>query len=314
MGIFDRFYYGRAGKRDYSETDMPDNRFSLFMLVLKDHFFDLIKVNFLQLPFWIPFILWSCLNLFALQSTDLQSGEAALQSVFSGYILTWLLGLIPCIAITGPSTAGAAYVMRNWSKDQHAFLFSDFKDAFRGNWKQALAVSAITSIVPAALYAAYKFYGMLISTNTLMYVPLIATLSFGLFYTLMLPLIYPMMVGYELKLVNIFRNAFLMTAAKLPRMILTRLLAAGPLLILSIGLMNGNPAVFIADLLYYCLIGYSLTRLIYASVANSLFDLYLNPKIEGARVREGLRPASAAEESNDYPDDEESLPGFRAKE
>lgn len=25
MGLFDRLYYGKAGKRDYSEMDMPKN-------------------------------------------------------------------------------------------------------------------------------------------------------------------------------------------------------------------------------------------------------------------------------------------------
>ena len=47
MSLFDRLYYGKAGKRDYSEMDMPKTRVSLFFLVLKDHFFDLIKVNLL---------------------------------------------------------------------------------------------------------------------------------------------------------------------------------------------------------------------------------------------------------------------------
>ena len=59
MGLFDRLYYGKAGKRDYSEMDMPKNRISLFFMVLKDHVFDLIKVNLMQLIFWIPFLLWT---------------------------------------------------------------------------------------------------------------------------------------------------------------------------------------------------------------------------------------------------------------
>ena len=49
MGFFDRFYYGKAGQRDYTEMDMPKNRIALFFQVLKDHFFDLVKVNTLQL-------------------------------------------------------------------------------------------------------------------------------------------------------------------------------------------------------------------------------------------------------------------------
>ena len=68
MGIFDRLYYGKAGKRDYSEMDMPKTRLSLFFLVLKDRLFDLIKVNFLQLLFWIPFMVWTFINVAAIQS------------------------------------------------------------------------------------------------------------------------------------------------------------------------------------------------------------------------------------------------------
>ena len=70
MGLFDKFYYGKAGKRDYSEMDMPKNRFSLFFMVFKDHFFDLIKVNLMQILFWVPFILWTYTNLAAVMTID----------------------------------------------------------------------------------------------------------------------------------------------------------------------------------------------------------------------------------------------------
>ena len=70
MGFFDRMYYGKAGKRDYSEMDMPKNRVSLFFMVLKDHVFDLVKGNLMQVIFWIPFLLWTYINLAAVQSID----------------------------------------------------------------------------------------------------------------------------------------------------------------------------------------------------------------------------------------------------
>ena len=160
MGFFDRYFYGKAGKRDYSEMDMPKNRVSLFFLVLKDHFFDLIKINFLQLVFWLPFLIWTYINMMAIQTIDAQpmlemeNGAQQLMSTMGSYLMMWLIGLIPCTAITGPSSAGAAYVMRNWARDQHAFLFSDFKDAFKSNWKQALPVSVITALVPVLAYTA----------------------------------------------------------------------------------------------------------------------------------------------------------------
>lgn len=308
MGFFDRFYYGKAGKRDYSEMDMPKTRVSLFFLVLKDHFFDLVKVNLLQVIFWIPFLLWTNMNLTAIQNIDAnallaaEGGAQLLMSTLGGYLIIYLIGLIPCIAITGPSSAGAAYIMRNWARDQHAFLLSDFKDAFKGNWKQALLTSVITALIPILAYTAVVFYGDMAVSNKVLLIPLIVVLSATLMWALMLPLIYPMMIGYELKFSGIIRNAFLMAAARLPQMFFARLITFIPIAILIYGLMVGNMLVMILILLYYVFFGFALSRLVYASFANGIFDKYLNPHIEGAPMNMGLRPHT---EEDDILDDED---------
>ena len=49
---------------------------------------------------------------------------------------------IPIITI-GPATAGFTCVLRNYARDTHSFMFSDFFDAFIKNWKQSFAVSVI---------------------------------------------------------------------------------------------------------------------------------------------------------------------------
>ena len=305
MGLFDRFYYGKAGKRDYSEIDMPKTRVSLFFMVIKDHLFDLIKVNFLQLIFWLPFLMWAYMNIAAIQNVDAEAMLAAeagsmelLNTLFS-YVFMWLIGLIPCVLITGPSSAGAAYIMRNWARDQHAFLFSDFKDAFKGNWKQALAVSAITSCIPLVAYTATNYYATLAAQNFIMFVPLVVALSVTMLWTIMLPLIYPMMIGYELRLTDVIKNAFLMACARLPQMILARIITLLPLVVLFLGLYFGNAIVIMVVSLYYMLFGFALSRLIYASFANGIFDKYLNSRIEGAQVRMGLRPEDADEPLDD---------------
>ena len=310
MGFFDRFYYGKAGKHDYTEMDMPKTRVSLFFLVLKDHFFDLVKVNLLQVVFWIPFMLWTFINLAAIQSIDVESllaqesGAMQIMGAMASYLVMWLIGLIPCLAITGPSSAGAAYVMRNWARDQHSFLFSDFKDAFKGNWKQALGVSCITAVVPTLVYTGVMYYGQMAGSNVLMMVPLVLVLSIVLMWALMLPLLYPMMIGYELRFKHLIKNAFLMAAATLPQMMLCRLITLIPIAALLMGIYFGNGIVILIVLLYYLLFGFAFARLLYASVANGVFDKYLNPHIEGATVGMGLRPADA-DELDDVDDDDE---------
>lgn len=313
MGFFDRYYYGKAGKRDYSEMDMPKNRLSLFFLVLKDHFFDLIKINGLQILFWLPFIIWTYMNVMIIQhagataALETESGAQSFIGMVGGYVMIWLLGLIPCIAITGPSSAGAAYVMRNWARDQHAFLFSDYKDAFKSNWKQALAVSVMTAFVPALAYTAVAYYGALAAENMLLLLPLILVLSATLMWILMLPLLYPMMIGYELTFGALLKNAALMAAARFPQLLMARLITFVPVAILFMGIYMGSGAALLGAAAYYLLFGFAFSRLVYASVANSVFDKFLNPHIEGAPVGMGLRPHTEDDEwlDDDDEDDED---------
>ena len=311
MGFFDRFYYGKAGKADYTDMDMPKTRIGLFFQVFKERFFDLIKVNFLQLIFWIPFLLWTVINISAIQVIDtsaIAEGEnvgAQLLSTVSGYVMIWLLGLIPCILITGPSSAGAAYLMRNWARDQHTFLFSDFKDAFKSNWKQALGVSAMTCILPVVVYTAMMYYSQMANSNMLMFAPMVVVLSVALMWALMLPLLYAMLIGYEMSFKVLLKNSFLMAAASLPKMVAARLITLIPVVVLVMGLFMANPIMLLIGSVYYLMIGFALSKLIYASFANCVFDQYLNPHIEGAVVRQGLRPIDVDELYDDDEDDEE---------
>jgi len=136
---------------------------------------------------------------------------------------------------------------------------------------------------------------------------MIVVFSAVLLWTLMLPLIYPMMIGYELKLKDIFKNAFLMACARLPQLIFARLITFVPVLLLLIGIYVGNSIMLLIMSAYYLLFGFAFSRLVYASVANGIFDRYLNPHIEGAPVRQGLRPQTDEDELFDDEEDEEEI-------
>ena len=86
--------------------------------------------------------------------------------------LLWLLiYLFPCIAITGPFTAGLSYVTRNWARDEHAFAWSDFKDAVKSNWKIPLLLSTITGALPALIYQGWITYGRMANQNPILMIP-----------------------------------------------------------------------------------------------------------------------------------------------
>ena len=212
--------------------------------------------------------------------------------------------LILLIAITGPFTAGVSYVTRNWARDEHAFVWSDFKDAVKENWKISLVLSLITGILPAALYAGFDFYGDKSGESLIWMVPLILVGMVGFIWSFSITYMYPMTVTYDLKLKDVISNSVKLGIARLPMSIGIRLLHCVPtLLILGIGILFRLNIMLCAILLagYYLVIGFALSRFITASYTNAVFDRFINSRIEGAKVNQGLK----AEEDDDDEDDDE---------
>lgn len=310
MGLFDRMYYGKAGKADYTAEDLPKNRFQLFFEVLRVRFWSLMRVNLMQVLFFIPLIIWTYMNFAAIQLIDVEGliesaeGAAAWGQQALAYLQMYLIGLIPCIAITGPSSAAAAYVARNWARDQHSFVWSDFKDAFKDNWKQALVVSTITGLLPTVLYFGYTFYGSMAASYPVLYVAQAVIVMLCVVWLLMLPVLYPLMVGYELKLKYLLKNALLISIGRLPQVLGTRILLLIPMAVLVAGLYIMNGWMILGALVYYVLFGLAFSRLVYASLANGFFDKFINSHIEGAPVGMGLYHDEDDEDDEDEDSDE----------
>ena len=215
--------------------------------------------------------------------------------------LLWLLiYLFPCIAITGPFTAGLSYVTRNWARDEHAFAWSDFKDAVKSNWKIPLLLSTITGALPALIYQGWITYGRMANQNMIMAVPQMLVVMVGAIWAISITYMYPLTVTYDLKAKGVLRNGLLLGIARLPFSVGIRLLHCVPTVIAFIAVwFFGVDPLFGLILLcgYYMIIGFGLSRFITASYTNAVFDRFINPQIEGAN--QGLR------EKEDFGDEEE---------
>ena len=293
--IMNNYFYGKQGKADMTVADLPANRLQLFGTVLKVRWFSMIGVNLLYLIFWIPAILWTGMNIVAVLSAT--AGEAPaemdLNGILSGALFMWLMGLIPCIAITGPFNAGATYVLRNWARDQHSFILSDFWDAVKGNWKQALPVSLLTGVMPFLTYTATRFYGGMAAENPVFVVFAGVVAMVAVLWSMATMLVYPMMVTYELRFSDLLRNCVLLTIGMLPFAVLFKALtlavpaiAAG---IIALAPGAEGYVLLVAGLLYLVFMP-AFNKLMTVSYANWLCETYLNPRIEGARTNIGLRP------------------------
>ncbi len=213
-----------------------------------------------------------------------------------------LILLFIAIGITGPFTAGLSYVTRNWARDEHAFIWSDFRDAVKTNWKQSLVISMITGFMPLAVYIGYQYYGDLASSQILMIVPQVLVTVVGIIWAFSVTYMHPLIVTYDLKLKDVIRNGLIMGVARLPMSVGIRLLHCVPFLIaVAVMWFFGVDMLMVMVILggYYCIIGFSLSRFITASYTNAVFDRFINPRIEGAKVNQGLREQEEDEDDDD---------------
>ena len=222
----------------------------------------------------------------------------ALQSL----LFSTLLFLFPCIAITGPFTAGVTYVTRNWARDEHAFVWSDFKDALKANWKYGLLTSAITGILPPVVYYYIFLCSQLAANSFFFYIPMMMMIILLLVWSMMLIFLYPQMVTYDLKYKGLLKNSVIMAIGRLPMAFGLRLLSFVPTLIAVVLFFLTSSLLCPLILgLYYILLGYALSRFVGVSYVNGVLDKYINSHIEGAEVNRGLAPE---EEEDDLPLDE----------
>ena len=56
-GLFNSFYYGKAGKADFTPDQLPKNRVQLFFSMLRVRFSGLIGLNLLHILFSLPAII-----------------------------------------------------------------------------------------------------------------------------------------------------------------------------------------------------------------------------------------------------------------
>lgn len=305
--FMNNYYYGKSGKGDYNKEDLPTTRWQLFWEMLRVRLSGLCRLNLMYLVAWLPTMLVLMFGITGILTGLMgEDGELVANAdvLLMGMVQTTLLLLVPCITITGIATPGVAYVTRNWSRDEHAFIWSDFKDAVKLNWKQGVLTALITGILPLAVWVGWDFYGeMAATTSAWMIVPQVLVLMIGILWSLAVTYMHPLIVTYQLKFKDVLRNAFLLAIARLPMSVGIRLLHCLPILIALALALVVNPLYCVMGLfLYYALIGFGLSRFITASFTNAVFDKYINSQIEGAVVNRGL---NTEVEDDDFDDEEE---------
>ena len=295
--FFNRMYYGKD-KGDYTKDDLPDNRWALFFSMLKLNFSKLVGVNLLFLIFFLPTYFWIFQLNIPVMVSYLEEGLA-----YQDVILTMIWGMIPCFLVLGPGVVGVTYVTRNMSRDQNVWVVRDFFGAIKANWKQMLGMSALNGVLLVAFYIAVTFYSQMTANMGFYMVPYALVIVMGIYWALMNLYIWPLMITYELKFKEIIKNSALMTVGRLPQ---TLFMAFFTCLLPALLMLVGNVYVYIGIFVIYALFGFSVTSMGINSLTIAIFDRYINYRIKGAKINQGLRVA--------YDEEDEDLEGEEKEE
>ncbi|QNU65439.1 YesL family protein [Ruminiclostridium herbifermentans] len=207
MGLFS-FNYNKPGPG--VEKDAPPKpRFFVFFEVVKRKFWNLIKINMMFVLFNILALLvanYISSVLFQRIRIDGGMGDLVIR-VFFAAIIT----LIPVVTI-GPVQAGFTYILRNYSREEHSFIWGDFKEHFVKNFKQGMIITIIDIFAMILFSIAINVY---FSMNGLL--PIFGAtfmlISIVIFFMMHLYM-YPMLVTVNLSVKNIYKNALIFSIMK----------------------------------------------------------------------------------------------------
>ncbi len=263
MGLFGNLSKPGPG---VSKDGPEKNRFFMFFELIFRKFFKLIQLNLLYIVTLIPLLsgIYLSVEINPEILNDITNISKMPTFIFTGEILGIIL-IVISVFVTGPATAGFTYVIRNFQREEHAWVFSDFFERFKKNYKQGVLVSIIDVIGYFLIYVAFSFYMFDANPEVLKLAPFFAAVVIvvGFLFLFSHYYIYTMMVTFDLKLKDLIRNSFLFGYAKLPlNIVLTVLL--GALILLSIRYMTiGLIAYIVIGLSLY---GYIITYMVYPSI------------------------------------------------
>jgi uncharacterized membrane protein YesL len=169
------------------------------------------------------------------------------------------------LIVLGPVHAGITYIFRNYSREEHAFIWGDFIEHLKKNWKQSVVTSLIGLLAVIIVSVNFTFYtdSSVISNGFLKGILSGAVIVISLVFTIMQMYIYPMMVTFKLTLKQLYKNSALLTMAKLPQNVGILLVSLIIILVIPMALIMfiGGLGI-VLGIFYYFFIGFGLNLMV----------------------------------------------------
>lgn len=252
----------------------PKPRIVIFFEIFARKFWSLVRLNLVYTLFNLPALLLGLFIslLFFQEVINIQPGASEFDKVYFDFVVRLMfvsiLLSIPVIT-TGPAQAGLTYVLRNYSREEHAFIWSDFADQAVKNLKQSFIVSLIGVVVSATIGIALNFYLKSGESNVLYSIAASIILIAFTVFIIMHMYIYPMMVTFKLSIKQLYRNALSFSGIYFVRNLLLLILCV---LILAVTFLIPPIGVILYLLITSSLIGLITNFYVYPKLKRHIMD------------------------------------------
>lgn len=315
-GLMYRLTMGRDDNPDLTVEKLPGTRWAVFKDVLGLRFGALVKINLLMLLFALPAIFWLFLNnMVKLSSSSFinYTGNYGFgyplvtDAIQAGQLYNWQMDLmsglifIPLLMFASIGLAGGFHTIKLLVWGEGISVFQTFFKGIKAN---------ILPFALSALFLGLGFFFVRINMSSYGVIDInriVATITYVMSVILFVLLVFMALflftqaVTYKLKVRGLIKNSFLFAIGMLVQNIFFVGITAIPLLLISwLGMQFG---MFI--MLFYAIIGLSMTVLIWTIYAHYVFDKFLNEKIEGAIKDRGIYRRSQEEKEQARKDAEE---------
>lgn len=203
MGLFN-MNYDRPGP-GVRKDEKPKRAVPRFFTIVGRKFFDLIKLNLLfAIPVAVSLVLVILLGSFTQLS---------------------FVADLPFLLIF-PFIAGLTIVTRNYAREEHAFIYWDFRDAVKHNWKAFLINGAVCYAFYFILSIAIRYYSEMSKTNNIFLVAMVVCIALAVLFVFAQYYVPVMLVTFDLTLRQVYKNALIFAIIGLWKNILLTVLLA----------------------------------------------------------------------------------------
>ena len=188
-----------------------------------------------------------------------------------------ILGITLGLALIGPPVCGMTYLLRQMSLQRPVFVWHDFIDCMKKNFKQSLLFSILDSVVITIIGATIIFSLERFNDGAFQYVLFVLYIAVALIVLIMHYYIYPMMITLALSISKLIKNALILTLAAIKTNLITTfwmlLLVIIPAALLPIQLV-ATFTITLVPLFYSSLIGFIILFNSFPHVKRLLVDPY----------------------------------------